>query len=47
MLLSAGERVTSSLLAIALQELGYKAVAFSGRQAGLKQIVFIQKLKLN
>lgn len=36
LLLSAGERVTSSLLAIALNELGYPAVAFSGRQAGMK-----------
>ena len=35
MLLSAGERVTSALLAIALSEKGYPAVAFSGRQAGL------------
>lgn len=35
MLLSAGERVTSSLLAIALNEQGYPAVAFSGRQAGM------------
>ncbi|MDR1461181.1 MAG: aspartate kinase [Campylobacteraceae bacterium] len=35
MLLSAGERVTSALLAIALNELGYKSVAMSGRQAGI------------
>lgn len=35
LLLSAGERVTSALLAIALTEKGYPAVAFSGRQAGL------------
>ena len=46
MLLSAGERVTSSLLAIALQELGYKAVAFSGRQAGLKTDSFHTKAKI-
>lgn len=35
LLLSAGERVTSALLAIALNELGHPAVAFSGRQAGI------------
>ncbi|TDJ80680.1 aspartate kinase [Campylobacter volucris] len=35
MLLSSGERVTSSLLAIALNEMGLKAVAFSGRSAGI------------
>ncbi|MBX1885793.1 aspartate kinase [Campylobacter peloridis] len=35
MLLSSGERVTSSLLAIALNEIGLKAVAFSGRNAGI------------
>ncbi len=36
MLLSSGERVTAALLAIALQEKGYDAVAMSGRQAGIK-----------
>ena len=36
MLLSSGERVTSALLAIALQEMGYEAVALSGRAAGIK-----------
>ncbi|MFW5618346.1 MAG: aspartate kinase, partial [Campylobacter hyointestinalis] len=35
MLLSAGERVTSSLLSIALNEKGYEAVAMSGRAAGI------------
>lgn len=35
MLLSSGERVTSSLLAIALSSIGYPAVAMSGRQAGI------------
>ncbi|MDR1285484.1 MAG: aspartate kinase [Campylobacteraceae bacterium] len=35
MLLSSGERVTSALLAIALNELGYKSIAVSGRQAGI------------
>ncbi|MDX1808080.1 MAG: aspartate kinase [Sulfurospirillaceae bacterium] len=35
LLLSSGERVTSALLAIALNEMGYKTVAMSGRQAGI------------
>ncbi|MCV3446132.1 aspartate kinase [Campylobacter lari] len=35
MLLSSGERVTSSLLAIALNEMGLKSTAFSGRNAGI------------
>ena len=35
LLLSSGERVTSALLAIALTEMGYPAVALSGRQAGI------------
>ncbi|MCR2101789.1 aspartate kinase [Campylobacter upsaliensis] len=35
MLLSSGERVTSALLSIALNELGYRAVSFSGRKAGI------------
>ena len=35
-LLSSGERVTASLLAIALQEMGYQAIAMTGRQAGIK-----------
>ena len=35
MLLSSGEMVTSALLSIALNELGYKAVSFSGRKAGI------------
>jgi len=35
MLLSSGERVTAALLAIALQEKGYPAVAMTGRQAGI------------
>lgn len=34
-LLSSGERVTSALLSIALNEQGYKAVSFSGRKAGI------------
>jgi len=35
MLLSSGERVTASLLAIALQEQGVPAIAMTGRQAGI------------
>lgn len=35
MLLSSGERVTSALLSISLNELGYKAESFSGRKAGI------------
>jgi aspartate kinase len=36
MLLSSGERVTASLLAIALQEKGIDSIAMTGRQAGIK-----------
>ncbi len=36
MLLSSGERVTSALLSIALNEQGYDAISMSGRQAGIK-----------
>ena len=35
MLLSSGERVTSALLSIALNEAGYSAVSMSGREAGI------------
>jgi len=35
MLLSSGERVTSALLSIALNEQGYSCVAMTGRQAGI------------
>ncbi len=35
MLLSSGERVTASLLAIALSEMGYDAVSMTGRKAGI------------
>ena len=35
MLLSAGERVTASLLSIALQEMGHSAMAMTGRKAGI------------
>jgi len=36
MLLSSGERVTAALLAIALNDMGHKTVALTGRQAGIK-----------
>ncbi|MBL0721484.1 MAG: aspartate kinase [Sulfurovum sp.] len=36
MLLSSGERVTASLLAIALNEMGIDAIAMTGREAGIK-----------
>lgn len=35
MLLSSGERVTSALLSIALNEAGYKSTSMSGREAGI------------
>ena len=35
-LLSSGERVTAALLAIALNEMGHKTVALTGRQAGIR-----------
>ncbi|MEW6109113.1 MAG: aspartate kinase [Nitrospirota bacterium] len=35
MLLSSGERVTSALTAIAIEALGHKALALTGRQAGI------------
>jgi len=35
LLLSSGERVTSALLTIAFNEMGYPAVAMTGRQAGI------------
>ena len=35
LLLSSGERVTSALLSIALNEMGYSATAMTGRQAGI------------
>lgn len=35
MLLSSGERVTSALLSIALNEKGFNAISFSGRKAGI------------
>ncbi|MFY4783708.1 aspartate kinase, partial [Aliarcobacter butzleri] len=35
MLLRSGERVTSALLSIALNEMGYQAMSMSGRHAGI------------
>ena len=35
LLLSSGERVTSALLALTLQEMGFRAQAFTGRQVGI------------
>ena len=35
LLLSSGERVTSALLSIALNEMGYPAIAMTGRLAGI------------
>ena len=35
LLLSSGERVTSALLSIALNEMGYPTTAMTGRQAGI------------
>lgn len=46
LLLSSGERVTSALLAIALNEMGYRAVAMSGRQAGIKTDNFHTKARI-
>ncbi len=39
MLLSSGERVTSALLSIALNEQGYKATSMSGREAGIRTTI--------
>ena len=45
-LLSSGERVTSSLLAIALNSIGFRAVSMSGRQAGIKTDKFHTKARI-
>ncbi len=45
-LLSSGERVTSSLLAIALNEMGYESVSFSGRAAGILTDEFHTKARI-
>ena len=45
-LLSSGERVTSALLAIALNAKGYAAIAFSGRGAGIVTDEFHTKARI-
>lgn len=35
LLLSSGERISASLLAMAIQSMGYKAISFTGRQVGI------------
>ncbi len=47
LLVSSGERVTSALLSIALQEMGYKAIAMTGRQAGIKTDSHHTKARIN
>ena len=46
MLLSAGERVTASLLSIALQEMGHDATAMTGRKAGIVTDVHHTKARI-
>jgi len=46
MLLSAGERVTASLLAIALQEMGHNSTAMTGRKAGIVTDVHHTKARI-
>ena len=46
MVLSAGERITSALLAIALEEMGYKAISLSGRGAGIVTDEFHTKARI-
>ncbi|TNF53944.1 aspartate kinase [bacterium] len=36
LLLSSGERITSALTAMAIQELGYSSMSFTGRQVGIR-----------
>ncbi|AXP08814.1 aspartate kinase [Campylobacter hepaticus] len=47
MLLSSGERVSSALLSIALNEKGYHAVSFSGRKAGIVTDSVFTKARIN
>jgi aspartate kinase len=47
LLVSSGERVTSALLSIALQEMGLKAIAMTGRQAGIKTDSNHTKARIN
>jgi len=46
MLLSSGERVTASLLSIALNEMGHKATSMSGRRAGILTDRFHTKARI-
>ncbi len=46
MLLSSGERVTSALLSIALNEMGFKARSMSGRRAGIITDPFHTKARI-
>ncbi len=45
-LLSSGERVTSSLLAIALNQMGHESMSFSGRAAGILTDEFHTKARI-
>lgn len=47
LLLSSGERVTSALLAIALQEMGTPSIAMTGRQAGISTDGVHTKARIN
>lgn len=47
LLLSSGERVTSALLAIALQEMGIASIAMTGRQAGISTDGVHTKARIN
>ncbi|HJE65888.1 aspartate kinase [Campylobacter avium] len=47
LLLSSGERVTSALLSIALNEAGFKSIAFSGRLAGIYTDSVHTKARIN
>lgn len=47
MLLSTGEQITISLLSIALNEKGYKAISLTGWQAGIKTFGHHMKSKIN
>ena len=45
-LLSTGEQVSMSLLAMAIEARGYKAMSFTGRQAGIETDKFHNKAKI-
>ena len=45
-LLSTGEQVSMTLLAMAIVELGYKAMSFTGRQAGIETDGIHNKAKI-